>query len=148
MTDPRAPVDLENFEDHVSQLKANGSFGFSQEYAMISRELINDYSISALPYNNMKNRYANVPAYDHSRVELLQIDSTPGCDYVNANYIEGFSGPREYIATQGPLPETLADFWRMIWEQNVHVIVMVSNTCLEYNICLFTQRPIYMTAVF
>ena len=74
--------------------------------------------------NSLKNRYANIHAYDHSRV-VLQGDSTPGSDYINANFIRGFNGDQEYIAAQGPLPETISDFWRMVWEKSCSTIVMV-----------------------
>ncbi len=106
-------------------MKANGGFGFSQEYSMISKELRHPYSHSTAPINSLKNRYTNIHAYDHSRV-MLKRDGNPGSDYVNANYIDGFNSAQEYIATQGPLPETIDDFWRMVWEQNTHAIVMVS----------------------
>lgn len=43
---------------------------------------------------------------------------------------QGYNHSREYIATQGPLPTTVNDFWRMIWEQSVKGIIMVTN-CVE-----------------
>ena len=61
---------------------------------------------------------------DYTRVRLKS-DSHE--DYINANFIDGFHRPRAYIATQGPLPSTFADFWQMVWEQNTHVIVMITN---------------------
>jgi tyrosine-protein phosphatase non-receptor type 12/18/22 len=69
-----------------------------------------------------------VYADDHSRVILEEYPGVPGSDYMNANYVKGSSGcARTYIASQGPLPNTLVDFWRMIWESDVTVIVMACN---------------------
>ena len=65
---------------------------------------------------------------DHSRVRLKC--HSPGEeheDYINANFIDGVHRAKAYIATQGPLPSTFADFWQMVWEQNTHVVVMITN---------------------
>jgi len=77
--------------------------------------------------NRSKNRYANVIAYDHSRVILNVLDGMPGSDYINANYCDGFRKQNAYIATQGPLQETFADFWRMCWEARSLSIVMMTK---------------------
>jgi myosin III len=75
-----------------------------------------------------KNRYMNILPNPRSRVRLLMIDNDELSTYINANYIHSFNGtPREYIATQGPKPETVNDFWRMVWENDSRAIVMVTG---------------------
>ncbi|XP_078732464.1 tyrosine-protein phosphatase non-receptor type 12-like, partial [Lampetra fluviatilis] len=77
-----------------------------------------------LPENSKKNRYKDILPFDYSRVVLsLQTDEATS-DYINANFVQGLNGPRTYIATQGPLAHTVIDFWRMIWEYDIQVIVM------------------------
>uniref|UniRef100_A0A8P4KGF7 protein-tyrosine-phosphatase n=1 Tax=Dicentrarchus labrax TaxID=13489 RepID=A0A8P4KGF7_DICLA len=78
--------------------------------------------------NVKKNRYKDILPFDHSRVKLTLKTTNQDTDYVNANFIKGIDGPEAYIATQGPLPNTVIDFWRMNWEYNV-VIVMA---CREF----------------
>ena len=72
-----------------------------------------------------KNRYNNIFPYDHSRVRL-QGESAGGCDYVNANYVKASFSNKRYIATQAPIPATFNDFWRVVWEQDARVIVMLT----------------------
>ncbi|XP_009991217.1 PREDICTED: tyrosine-protein phosphatase non-receptor type 22 [Tauraco erythrolophus] len=84
---------------------------------------------SEQPENIKKNRYKDILPFDHSRVELSLITSDEDSHYINANFIKGVYGPRAYIATQGPLPTTVIDFWRMIWEYEVLVVVMA---CMEF----------------
>lgn len=77
--------------------------------------------------NKPKNRYANVTAYDHSRVILQSIEGKPGSDYINANYCDGYRKHNAYVATQGPLQDTCGDFWRMCWELRTNMIVMMTR---------------------
>ncbi|XP_003793907.1 tyrosine-protein phosphatase non-receptor type 22 isoform X1 [Otolemur garnettii] len=81
------------------------------------------------PKNIKKNRYKDILPYDYSRVELSLITSDEDSNYINANFIKGVYAPKAYIATQGPLSSTLLDFWRMIWEYSVLIIVMA---CMEF----------------
>lgn len=74
--------------------------------------------------NVKKNRYKDILPFDHSRVKLTFITSPEDSDYINASFIKGMCGPKTYIATQGPLVNTLLDFWRMIWEYKVVIIIM------------------------
>ncbi|KAM8729575.1 receptor-type tyrosine-protein phosphatase H-like [Acanthopagrus schlegelii] len=83
-----------------------------------------------LPENKARNRFNNVLPYDWCRVKLTTANPNAASDYINASYMPGYNSNREYIATQGPLPSTVNDFWRMIWEQKVTGIVMVTN-CTE-----------------
>ena len=71
-------------------------------------------------------RFSGSISDDHTRVRL-RCNVLEHEDYINANFIDGFHRARAYIATQGPLPSTFADFWQMVWEQNTHVIVMITN---------------------
>ncbi|XP_069889313.1 receptor-type tyrosine-protein phosphatase delta isoform X26 [Dipodomys merriami] len=121
------PIPILELADHIERLKANDNLKFSQEYESIDPGQQFTWEHSNLEVNKPKNRYANVIAYDHSRVLLSAIEGIPGSDYVNANYIDGYRKQNAYIATQGSLPETFGDFWRMIWEQRSATIVMMTK---------------------
>ncbi|XP_064411076.1 receptor-type tyrosine-protein phosphatase delta isoform X11 [Latimeria chalumnae] len=121
------PIPILELADHLERLKANDNLKFSQEYESIDPGQQFTWEHSNLEVNKPKNRYANVIAYDHSRVLLSSIEGIPGSDYANANYIDGYRKQNAYIATQGPLPETFGDFWRMMWEQRSATIVMMTK---------------------
>ncbi|XP_028934309.1 receptor-type tyrosine-protein phosphatase beta [Ornithorhynchus anatinus] len=126
-----SPIRVSQFEGHFMKLQADSNYLLSREYEDLKDVGRNQSCDTALlPENRGKNRYNNILPYDPTRVKLANVDDDPCSDYINASYIPGNNFRREYIATQGPLPGTKDDFWKMAWEQNVHNIVMVTQ-CVE-----------------
>ncbi|KAM9773745.1 receptor-type tyrosine-protein phosphatase H isoform 1-T1 [Syngnathus typhle] len=122
-------VPLAEFPDHFYKLSMDKNRGFSEEYeGLAAIGLEHTQNAALVPENMEKNRFTNVLPYDWSRVKLQTTNGNS--DYINASYMPGYNSSREYIATQGPLPSTVGDFWRMIWELRVNAIVMVTN-CTE-----------------
>ncbi|NP_001417640.1 tyrosine-protein phosphatase non-receptor type 18 [Bos taurus] len=87
-------------------------------------ESVRSTEAGSRPENVRKNRYKDVLPYDQTRVILSLLQEEGHGDYINGNFIRGTDGSQAYIATQGPLPHTLLDFWRLIWEFGVKVILM------------------------
>ncbi|XP_068169231.1 receptor-type tyrosine-protein phosphatase beta-like [Antennarius striatus] len=144
-----SPIKIMNFESHYIKLQADSHYLLSEEYEDLKDVGRNQPLDSALlPENRGKNRYNNILPYDSTRVKLSYVDDDPCSDYINASYIPGNNFRREYVATQGPLPGTKDDFWKMVWEQNVHNIVMVTQ-CVEKgrvkcdHYWPFDQDPLY-----
>ncbi|XP_076014106.1 LOW QUALITY PROTEIN: receptor-type tyrosine-protein phosphatase mu-like [Genypterus blacodes] len=112
---------------HITQMKCAEGYGFKEEYESFFEGQSAPWDSAKKDENRMKNRYGNIIAYDHSRVRLQPQDGENGSDYINANYVDGYHRPNHYIATQGPMQETVYDFWRMVWQENTAAIVMVTN---------------------
>ncbi|XP_062962280.1 tyrosine-protein phosphatase non-receptor type 22 isoform X1 [Cynocephalus volans] len=126
---------LQKFLDEAQNKKINKE-EFANEFLKLKRQSmkykadkIYPTTVAERPKNTKKNRYKDILPYDYSRVELSLITSDEDSSYINANFIKGVYGPKAYIATQGPLSTTLLDFWRMIWEYSVLIIVMA---CMEF----------------
>ncbi|XP_051943514.1 receptor-type tyrosine-protein phosphatase S-like isoform X4 [Hippocampus zosterae] len=121
------PIPISELAEHIELMKANDNLRLSQEYESVDPGQQFTWEHSNLEVNKPKNRYANVIAYDHTRVILAPIEGVLGSDYINANYIDGYRKQNAYIATQGPLAETFGDFWRMVWEQRAASVVMMTR---------------------
>ncbi len=104
--------------------------GFELEFDYIEMQKPNlelTFKSANLPENKKKNRYENVLSADQTRVKVSPDDE--GSNYINANWISGLvtDSEKAYIATQGPLSTTEGDFWRMVWEQSVSVVLMLTR---------------------
>ncbi|XP_072555524.1 receptor-type tyrosine-protein phosphatase C-like [Paramormyrops kingsleyae] len=125
------PIRAELLLDTYKKKIADKGCLFQAEFQSIPRVYSKLPTKEAMePSNQIKNRYGDILPYDDNRVQLSS--SADGSDYVNASFIDGYNEPKKYIATQGPKNETLADFWRMVWEQQSSIIVMMTR-CEEGN---------------
>ncbi|XP_059803668.1 receptor-type tyrosine-protein phosphatase epsilon isoform X2 [Hypanus sabinus] len=122
------PIPLEALEHEVQKRSADECKLFREEF--------NSLPVGTPPAcceaanneeNKDKNRYPNILPDDNFRVILTAIDGVPGSDYINASYVDGYKVKNKFIAAQGPKEETVADYWRMIWEQKSATIVMLTN---------------------
>lgn len=126
-------------------LNFSGLSLFCNELNAIAEEFTSIPQVSARidelpPGAEIKNRYANVVPLPETRVGLNKINNDPLTEYINASYVRGpKNATKYYIACQGPIESTVTDFWRMIWEQQTKVIIMLTDLiengvekCAEY----------------
>ncbi|NXQ94898.1 PTPRV phosphatase, partial [Sagittarius serpentarius] len=125
------PIPIQNFKQYYEMKTASANHAFFQEFEELKEVGKEQPKVEAeLPANVSKNRYPHVLPYDHSRVKLSQLGEDPHSGYINANFMPGYTSQQEFIATQGPLKKTIEDFWRLVWEQNVCNIIMLT-VCME-----------------
>ncbi len=112
-----------NLRKIVRDREENGGKGFSHAFALLRTVNENGTCVESTNEENAaRNRYRNVLAFDATRVILR--DMRDGNDYINANWIAGYDEKgsekeQAYIATQGPVPESMSDFWHMIFQEKV-----------------------------
>lgn len=127
------PIPVDQFLKHVITLMETKD-GFKNEFISLKVGPRSSVVVSTKDYNLEKNRFVNILAYDRTRVILESDDRSEYVnikhvknDYINANYVDGYKKKRQFIASQGPLNTTIIDFWRLVWQNNVSKIVMVTN---------------------
>ncbi|KAM8950146.1 tyrosine-protein phosphatase non-receptor type 7 [Lycaon pictus] len=98
-----------------------------EEFLKIPSNFVNSEDLD-IPGHASKDRYKTILPNPQSRVCLGRAQSQEDGDYINANYIRGYDGQEKvYIATQGPMPNTVSDFWEMVWQEEVSLIVMLTQ---------------------
>ncbi|CAH2060863.1 unnamed protein product, partial [Iphiclides podalirius] len=122
------PIPKEELAAAYAERQADSDYGFQKEFEMLP-ECFPDRTTHASEAreNQPKNRYPDIKAYDQTRVKLSQVDGISGSDYINANYVMGYKERKQFICAQGPTDTTVNDFWRMIWEHGLELIVMLTN---------------------
>ncbi|XP_071486081.1 receptor-type tyrosine-protein phosphatase O-like [Diadema antillarum] len=120
------PILTEQFHQHYNMMITNKQDMFTREFESL-HTIGKDQprSEGRLPNNKSKNRFGNILPYNSTRVPLSGKEN-----YINASFITGFNGAKEYIATQSPMSHTVNDFWKMIWEEKAACIVMLVK-CIE-----------------
>ncbi|ODN01275.1 Tyrosine-protein phosphatase 69D [Orchesella cincta] len=109
----------------------DSDLGFQQEFEKLPDRFCDRTSEASDSRDNVgKNRYPDIKAYDQTRIRLSTSDGN--ADYINANLVVGYKERKKFICAQGPMDGTVNDWWRMIWEQHVHFILMLTNV-EEYN---------------
>ncbi|XP_064386173.1 uncharacterized protein LOC135334783 [Halichondria panicea] len=124
------PLPVEQLGVFVSDLHANGNLKFKDAYKTLDNgEKGHDVVVAKIPENKLCNRFGNIAVYDDNRIVLQPIPGQEDCqsDYINACYVDGYQAPRKFIATQGPIPRTVVDFWRLMWQERPPIIVMLTN---------------------
>ncbi|XP_061170909.1 uncharacterized protein LOC133180387 [Saccostrea echinata] len=121
--EPIPDINIDQLKRTIKEKRKNEDDGFKKEYATMPYGERYPCNAGKEPENVPKNRYKTTFPYDHSRVKLSNSQS----DYINANFIDGIDKTNEYIAAQGPRQNTVTDFWKMIWQENVTQIVMLTN---------------------
>ncbi|XP_054251904.1 tyrosine-protein phosphatase non-receptor type 7 [Indicator indicator] len=112
----------EKLQQHAQSLRQ-----LQEEFSRIPPNFVSPEELQ-IPGHASKDRYKTILPNPESRVCLRRAGSQEEGSYINANYITGFAGrPREYIATQGPMLNTVTDFWEMVWQEEVPLIVMITE---------------------
>jgi len=127
------PIERDGMVAAYLERHKDSDYGFQSEFESLPEKFADRTTLNCdLPCNRPKNRYPDIKSYDQTRVKLAPVEEVEGSDYINSNYVFGYKERKRWICAQGPLESTLTDFWRMIYEQGVDIIIMLTNL-EEYN---------------
>ncbi|XP_077980993.1 receptor-type tyrosine-protein phosphatase kappa-like [Glandiceps talaboti] len=121
------PIKIKDLVAYIKRKNKSETDGFKTEYKLLPPDDVAAYTFSLTDINKPKNRFRNVLAYDRSRVILVDENEDSESDYINASYINGYKKKKAYIATQGPKIWTIADLWKMVWQEKSTCILMATN---------------------
>ncbi|XP_019631267.1 PREDICTED: tyrosine-protein phosphatase Lar-like isoform X1 [Branchiostoma belcheri] len=126
-------IEVTNLRRHLQQLAAklpdSQDTGMEAEFKKLTQIPIEKHNMRSgnLPDNIKKNRVLQILPYDTSRVYITPTVGMKNSDYINAAFVDGYREKDAYIATQGPLPHTVNDFWKMVWEWKSCSIIMLTE---------------------
>ncbi|XP_058447776.1 tyrosine-protein phosphatase 69D [Malaya genurostris] len=127
------PISKEDLPKSYFDKHKDSDYGFQHEFELLPDKFADRTTKNSdLKENIHKNRYPDIKSYDQTRVKLSTMNGLSGSDYINANFVIGYKERKKFICAQGPMDSTIVDFWRMIWEQHLEIIVMLTNL-EEYN---------------
>ncbi|KAJ8040624.1 Receptor-type tyrosine-protein phosphatase mu [Holothuria leucospilota] len=133
------PLHVSELPSYIEQRKGSGPKSLEREFELLPKGQQEPWAVAVKEENASKNPFPNILPYDHTRVKLFKLQNDSSSDYYNASFITDQFNKTSFIAAQGPSSSTLEDFWRMVWQEKVEVIVMVTNLeeedkqlCVQY----------------
>ena len=118
-------IPVKDFCEYVISIKSNQVM--HEQFKRLKEHTETDDCLNGQDLvNSRKNRYDDVLPFDRNRF-ILDVDKNYTSDYINASFISSYVVDDSYIATQGPLPYTFTDFWRMLWQSNSDCILMLGQ---------------------
>jgi netrin-G3 ligand len=129
-------VSAGSLQSHIQELykvdQSVGVSGIRHELQLLNKvsppKSLFKFSAALDQANIYKNRYSDILAADDHRVNLEAVPGHPAhSTYINATFVDGYTRHNMYITTQGPVTNTIPDFWRMLWEQDSDMIVMLTE---------------------
>lgn len=122
------PIPKAELPAAVAERHRDSDYGFQHEFELLPDRFPDRTTRASEARENFyKNRYPDIKAYDQTRVRLSTVNGIIGSDYINANYVIGYKERKKFICAQGPMDNTVNEFWRMVWEQHLEMILMLTN---------------------